>query len=255
MRRTRSSTRRSDHPPAPEWPFPGSCISRWCRARCTTRRTRSTADTSPTWKVCPLRSPTDSVDAAVATAAHDVLVGLTHPPHRRSAAAPGHARLAPCAALVASLAEIPDGASKDGGIEIGEPPRTRCWGSGRTTVASCRFTFTAATDAGEWRPGHQGSSTTRSHGSPTSARSRSRAPRSSGLTGRTPWRASNTRPIRRGRVARTGCRARAALPSRRPSAPFSVENPVLMLEPDFRTIAADRGLTVTDAARLFGRLI
>ena len=42
----------------------------------------------------PDASPTDSVDAAVATAAHDVLVGLNEPADRRAPAVGRHANLA-----------------------------------------------------------------------------------------------------------------------------------------------------------------
>jgi hypothetical protein len=96
--------------------------------------------------------PGDSMDAAVATATFRVLVGFPE----RTPALVGlvPAQLSTLQGLYdASLANVPDGASKTGGIEVGEAAAaamlTDRVGDGRGGT----FAFAAGDDPGEWRLG------------------------------------------------------------------------------------------------------
>ena len=121
--------------------------------------------------------------AAVATAAHDVLVGLGIGPCRRCrrSSAIGSTRL-----YAAALAGIADGqAAVDAGIAAGAAAAAAMLAARATTAATCRSRSRPATTPASGGRRRPGSSTTRSPGSPGSSRSCSRARRSSGRRGRT----------------------------------------------------------------------
>jgi hypothetical protein len=107
--------------------------------------------------VAPDADPSDSKEAAAATAAFRVLVGF---PERTPALA-GVIRPAQLPGLLAglqssyntTLAHVPDGPAQDGGVEVGEAAAaamlTARLGDGR----GGSFTFPQAFDAGDWRNG------------------------------------------------------------------------------------------------------
>jgi hypothetical protein len=97
----------------------------------------------------PPAAPGSSMDAAVATAAHHVLVGL------------GIAPVPPLPQVVRdrldslyadSLAAIPNGAAKDGGIAAGAAAAAAMLAERTGDGRYVPFSFTQGTKAGEWRP-------------------------------------------------------------------------------------------------------
>jgi hypothetical protein len=102
--------------------------------------------------VAPPADPTDSKEAAAATAAFRVLVGFPD----ATPALPGVAtsQLATLQPLYdATLATIGDGPAKTGGVEVGEAAARAMLlarqGDGRFGT----YTYTPGTDVGDWRPG------------------------------------------------------------------------------------------------------
>jgi hypothetical protein len=86
--------------------------------------------------------PFDSQDAAAATAAYRVLLGIT--PSAR------HASIT--LQYATTLAGIQDGAAKQGGIAAGEAAATAMLASRQNDGFLAPFTFDIGTDAGDWRP-------------------------------------------------------------------------------------------------------
>lgn len=82
-----------------------------------------------------------STDAAVATAAHHVLVALAP---AQQATLDG--------ALSATLAAVPDGAAEDEGVRAGEAAATAMLASRVGDGFMAPFTFNLGTGAGDWRP-------------------------------------------------------------------------------------------------------
>jgi hypothetical protein len=82
-----------------------------------------------------------STDAAIATAAHHVLVAL----------APAQ-QVTLDAALAATLAAVPDGAAEDEGVRAGEAAAEAMLDSRQGDGFMAPFTFELGTDPGDWRP-------------------------------------------------------------------------------------------------------
>jgi hypothetical protein len=104
----------------------------------------------------PAASPSASMDAAVATAAHHVLVGLTVSIGGTPVPMPQPAIDWLDAAYAASLQGIPEGA-REAGIAIGEAAaaamlRARADDGRPGTARYEPFTFAVGTEPGEWRP-------------------------------------------------------------------------------------------------------
>jgi hypothetical protein len=91
--------------------------------------------------VAPAADPSDSKEAATATAAFRVLVALF--PTQLPALQPLYD---------ASLAGVPDGPSKNGGIAVGEAAAAAMLAARANDGRGGPFTFVFGTDPGEWRP-------------------------------------------------------------------------------------------------------
>ena len=126
-------------------PRTGRCAaSPWSRARSTTPSTPSTVAASRT---CSISTRVRvgrraSQDAAAATAAYRVLLAIT--PTTR------HEGLG--TAYQATLAAIPDGPSKQGGIRAGEAAAAAMIAARQNDGFMAPFTPDIGTDAGKWRP-------------------------------------------------------------------------------------------------------
>ena len=86
-------------------------------------------------------SPAASTDAAVATAAHDVLVAL----------APAQQATLDTA-LAATLATVPDGTGEDEGVRAGTAAAEAMLDARQGDGFMAPFTFELGTEAGDWRP-------------------------------------------------------------------------------------------------------
>jgi len=91
--------------------------------------------------VLPAAQPWDSMDAAAATAAYRVLVAIV--PAQQSTLEPLY---------TASLAAVPDGPAKDGGIAAGEAAAAAMIAARTGDGRFGSFRFTASFTAGAWRP-------------------------------------------------------------------------------------------------------
>jgi hypothetical protein len=91
--------------------------------------------------VAPAADPEDSKEAAAATAAYRVLVGLF--PTQQSTLQPLYE---------ASLASVLDGPAKTGGIAAGEAAAAAMLAARANDGRGGPFTFVFGTDPGEWRP-------------------------------------------------------------------------------------------------------
>ena len=91
--------------------------------------------------VLPAAQPWDSMDAAAATAAYRVLVAIV--PTQQSTLEPLY---------TASLAGVPDGPAKDGGIAAGEAAAAAMIAARTGDGRFGSFRFTASFTAGAWRP-------------------------------------------------------------------------------------------------------
>src|SRR6266540_7107590 len=91
--------------------------------------------------VLPAAQPWDSMDAAAATAAYRVLVNIV--PAQQPALEPLYQ---------ASLAQVPDGSSKDGGIAAGEAAAAAMIAARMGDGRFGSFRFTASFTPGAWRP-------------------------------------------------------------------------------------------------------
>src|SRR4051794_9262270 len=89
----------------------------------------------------PIASPSDSLDAAVAAAAYNVLVGVLATPPATLASD-----------YAASLALVPDGAAKTGGIAAGEAAAATMLAARAHDGRFGAFRFTPSTALGAWRP-------------------------------------------------------------------------------------------------------
>jgi hypothetical protein len=100
--------------------------------------------------VAPAADPSDSKAAAAATAAHDVLVGLKvgDPP---APMLPQAVRDRLDAAYAESLADVPDGDAKTGGIAAGKAAGEAMLVERANDGRFDKFTVVEGTDPGEWR--------------------------------------------------------------------------------------------------------
>jgi hypothetical protein len=201
----------------------------------------------------PEASPTDSVDAAVATAAHDVLVGLTNPVTDVLLLSQA-TRDWLDAALVTSLGAIPDGTSKTGGIAIGEAAAEAMLDAREDDGRFVPFSFTVGTDAGEWRPTLPGFVNDPfawiSNVDPFMVESTSQFRTDGPLALTSEEYAAEYDEVRELGSLSSSSRS----PEQTALALFYIENAIVMLNRTFRTIAEDEGLTPVDEARLFGML-
>jgi hypothetical protein len=97
----------------------------------------------------PAAPSTASLDAAVATAAHDVLMGIGG---GNVPALPQVVRDRIHALWIADLLEIPDGSAKDQGIAAGAAAAAAMLAARANDGRYGSFRFTPGTDPGEWRP-------------------------------------------------------------------------------------------------------
>jgi len=201
----------------------------------------------------PDASPTDSVDAAVSTAAHDVLVGLTNPVTDVLLLSQA-TRDWLDAALVTSLGAIPEGVSKTGGIAIGEAAAEAMLDAREDDGRFVPFSFAVGTDAGEWRPTLPGFVNDPfawiSNVDPFMVESTSQF-RTDGPNALT----SAEYTADYNEVKRLGSLSGSSRTSEQTAlALFYVENAIVLLNRSFRTIAENEGLTPVEEARLFGML-
>ena len=190
----------------------------------------------------PAASPSASVDAAVATAAHDVLVGLgTDPPMPEAVVT-----------RIDGLTKrrwrrFPTAPTRRTGSPSGPPPRRRCRRREPTTVATCRSPIPWRS-AGEWRPLPPDEVNDRFAWVAKVRPSRSIAV-AVPLGG-----AARTRQCRVCHRVRRGQGPRRRRwwhsPEQQAIAEFHV-NTVEMYNRTFRTVAEAQGLTLAEEARLF----
>ena len=100
--------------------------------------------------VAPAADPGDSKEAAAATAAFRVLVGFPANTPPLTGLVPGQlSTLQPL--YDASLAAVPDGSAKDGGIEVGEAAAAAMLTNRQDDGRFGSFKFVPGTDPGDWR--------------------------------------------------------------------------------------------------------
>ena len=201
----------------------------------------------------PAASPTDSVDAAVTTAAHDVLVGLTNPVT--------DVLLLSVAtrdwlddARDDSLAAIPDGASKTGGVVIGAAAAQAMLDAREDDGRFVPFSFRVGTDPGQWRPTPPGFVNDPfawvANVDPFMIESSSQF-RTDGPNALT----SDAYTTEYDEVKELGSLVSASrTPEQTALALFYIENSIVMLNRTFRTVVVDEDLSQVDQARLFARL-
>jgi hypothetical protein len=198
----------------------------------------------------PLASRSASQEAAVATAAHDVLVGFgigLVPPLPQVV-------LDRLDALYAdALAEIPDGAAKTGGIAAGAAAAAAMLEARATDGRYVPFSFTVGDDVGAWRP------TPPTFVNDPFAWVARVDPFL--LQGPSQFRTKGPRTLTSGAYARqyNEVKELGALDGPRTAeqeavAQFYTVNAVELFNRTFRTITEDRGLTLVDEARLFAML-
>ncbi len=199
----------------------------------------------PYLKGLPAAPASASVDAAVATAAHDVLVNLVP-----SLPAGIDARLDTLYADF--LAGIPAGASKNAGVAAGAAAAAAMLAERAGDGRFGAFRFSTGTDPGDWRP-------TSGVNDPSGwiARVRPFVMRSTGQ-----FRTEGPAPLTSEEYAAEYNEVKAlgsANSTQRTAAQtalgnFYIELPVLLFHRTLRTIATDRGLSTVDTARLFGQV-
>jgi hypothetical protein len=201
----------------------------------------------------PAASPTDSVEAAVATAAHDVLVGLTNPQTDVLLLSTA-TRAWLDEARDASLATIPDGAPKAGGIAIGAAAAEAMLDARDDDGRFVPFSFAVGSDPGQWRPTPPGFVNDPfawvANVDPFLLESTSQF-RTDGpnALSSAEYLADYNEVKERGSLtstSRTSAQTAVAL--------FYIENSIVMLNRTFRQIAQDQNLTPVEEARLFGML-
>jgi len=103
--------------------------------------------------VKPSASPSDSMDAAAATAAFRVLVGFPQRTPPLAGVVPSSQLVTLQALYDTSLASLPDGAAKTGGIAVGEAAASAMLIARQNDGRGGTFTFVPGSDPGDWRPG------------------------------------------------------------------------------------------------------
>jgi Vanadium chloroperoxidase N-terminal domain/PAP2 superfamily len=198
----------------------------------------------------PAVSPAASQDAAVATAAHHVLVGLS------AGGVPllsegVRARLD--ALYAEELAGIPDGAAKTDGIAAGAAAAAAMLAARANDGRYVLFSFTIGTDPGEWRPTPPANVNDPFAwiakvdpfilDSPSQFRTKGPHALTSGVYAK-----------EYNEVKALGAPGSSRTPTQEALAQFYTVNPVELFNRTFRTIAAAEGLTIAEEARLFAML-
>ena len=198
----------------------------------------------------PPASPSASQEAAVATAAHDVLVGLgigLVPP------LPQVVRDRLDALYAEELAGIPDGAAKTDGIAAGAAAAAAMLAARENDGRYGPFRFTVGTDPGEWRPTPPGFvndpfawvARVEPFTLESTSQFRTKGPRA--LTSRAYARDYNE-------VKGLGALVSPRTEEQTALAQFYTVNPVELFNRTFRVISEDQGLTLAEEARLFAML-
>ena len=193
----------------------------------------------------PAASPGASKRAAVAAAAHDVLVGLVPP-------LPQVVRDRLDALYAASLGGIPDGAAKDSGIAVGAAAAAAMLAERANDGRYGSFSFSPGTEPGQWRP-------TSGVNDPFAWVARVRP---FALQSQSQFRTAGPRDLTSVEYAAEYAEVKAlgsATSTSRTAAQtavalFYTENPLVLWNRTFRVIAQDRSLSVVDSARLFAML-
>ena len=201
----------------------------------------------------PTADPAASLDAAVATAAHHVLVGLGIAP---VPALPQVVRDRLDALYAEALAAIPDGSTEDLGIAAGAAAAAAMLADraddGRYATG---ISFAVGTEPGEWRP-----TLPAFVNDPFAWVSRVDP---FVLEEPSQFRSQGPRPLASGAYAKEydevkelGAVNSARSPEQEAVAQFYTNNvsPIVLFNRTFRDISASRGLTMVEEARLFGML-
>ena len=192
----------------------------------------------------PAAPATASRPAAVATAAHHVLVGLTP-------ALPQAVRDSLDASYAASLLAIPNGASKTAGVSIGAAAAAAMLAARANDGRFGSFRFSTSEAVGAWRPVPPNNANDPAgwvaRVTPFSAPSASRFRTEGPLDLASPEYAVEFNEVKALGAATGSTRT----PDQETLARFVTANPVIMFNAGFRTIAQDHDLSVTQAARLF----
>ncbi len=195
----------------------------------------------------PPASPSASQEAAVATAAHHVLVGLGIAP---VPALPQVVRDRLDGLYAGALAGIPDGAAKTDGIAAGAAAAAAMLSARSTDGRYLPFSFTAGLEAGQWRPAPPGLGSDPfawvANVEPFLLESPSQF-RSQGP----PDLGSRTYAKEYDEVKALGAPASARTPRQEAIARFYTVHPVELFNRTFRVIAQERGLSLVEEARLF----
>lgn len=192
-------------------------------------------------------SPTASVDAAVATAAHGVLVGLAPPP-------PGMTTAALNTAYDNFMLTVPDGPNEDAGVAVGADAAAAMLsaraGDGR--FPSGVHAFPVGLDIGQWRPTGSGNDPNAwvADVAPFVIRSAAQF-RSDGPLDI----ASAAYAEEYNEVKALGAKVGSSRTDHQNKlASFYSVNPVAMYNRTFQTIAAAQALAPADEARLFAQI-
>ena len=183
-----------------------------------------------------------SLDAAVATAAHDVLVGL-------SPALPEPVRTRLDGLYAETLASVADGTAKADGIAVGAAAAGSMLAARADDGRFGSFRFTVGTEPGQWRP-------TGSGNDPFAWVAKVRPfmiPSADGFGSDGPPAMTSAEYAEEfNEVKAIGSATSTIRTSAQTDlARFYTANPVVMWNATFRTIAEDEGLTEADEARLF----
>ncbi|MEA2611952.1 MAG: hypothetical protein QOG32_1678 [Chloroflexota bacterium] len=197
----------------------------------------------------PAASHSASIDAAIATAAYGVLIGLDH---NGTLLLPAATRAWLQVAYDASLAAVGAGAAKNNGIAAGAAAATAMLAARATDGRYGTFTFTVGTAAGQWRPTSgvidPFAWVARVH--PFTLRSpsqfRSRGPRALGSRA---YARDYAEVMAIGSLTST-----TRTPAQTATALFYTANPIELWNRTFRAISSARGLGVAREARLFALL-
>ena len=199
----------------------------------------------------PPASPSASPEAAVATAAHHVLVGLGI---GLVPALPQVTRDRLDALYADALAGIPDGAAKTDGIEAGAAAAAAMLAERATDGRYVPSSFTVGAEAGEWRPTASGNDPFAwvAGVEPFILQSSSQ------------FRTKGPHAITSGAYTKEYDEVKELGGPDTPDSPrteeqtalarFYTVNPVELFNRTFRVIAEDRGLTLVEQARLFAML-
>ena len=201
----------------------------------------------------PPASPAASLEAAVATAAHHVLVGLGNGP---MPAWPAVIRDRLDALYAQALAGIPDGAAETDGIAAGAAAAEAMLAARASDGRYAPFSFTAGTGAGEWRPVPPGFASDPfawvANVEPFVLRTPSQFQTRGPLDLRSRAYAREYNEVKELGGPDTPDSPRSARQTE--LARFYTVHPVELFNRTFRVIAEQRGLSIAEEARLFAML-